>query len=77
MRQLLTLGLLIAGLLGFVGCDTVDSKLDVPDGRNSSNDRYKDDDVAGPVLKFHLKPTPQQQEKEQEKLVQKTLDEDY
>ncbi|MBI4971896.1 MAG: hypothetical protein HZC17_08720 [Candidatus Omnitrophica bacterium] len=77
MRQFLTWSLLFAGLMGFVGCESVDSKLTTPEGRNSENDRYKDDDVVGPVLKFSLKPTPQQQEQEAQQVAQKSLDPDY
>lgn len=65
------------GVFCFSGCDTVDSKFDVPDGRNSSNDRYSDDDIIGPVLKLHLKETPEQQKKQQDKLQKQALDADY
>ena len=68
---------LVFAVFVFSGCETVDSKLDVPDGRNSSNDRYADDDIIGPVLKFRLKETPKQQEDSQSKLQQQSLDSDY
>lgn len=77
MRQFLTYGLLIAGLMGFVGCESVDSKLDVPDGRNSSNDRYQDDDVIGPVLKLKLKDNPNKVDQEQLQAHQDLTDEEY
>ena len=78
MKQFLTLGLLVVGLISFAGCESVDSKLDVPDGRNSDNDRYQDDDVIGPVLKFKLKDTPKKQEDDQLQAQQDLADdEDY
>ncbi len=65
-------------LIGFMGCESVDSKLDVPDGRNSDNDRYQDDDVIGPVLKFKLKDKPKTQEADQLQAQQDLADdEDY
>ena len=45
-------------LAGFSGCDTVDTQVGVPEGRNSSNDRYQDDDIIAPQLRFHLKQPP-------------------
>lgn len=76
--KVLILSLIIgSGVFCLAGCDTVDSKLDVPDGRNSSNDRYQDDDIIGPVLKLHLKETPEQQKKQQDLLHKKTLDANY
>ena len=79
MRQFLTLSLLVASLIGFIGCESVDSKLDVPDGRNSSNDRYQDDDVIGPVLKLKLKDNPVKQQDAEQRMAQQDLadDEDY
>lgn len=66
-----------SGMFAFSGCDTVGSKLDVPEGRNSANDRYQDDDIIGPVLKLRLKESPEQQKSQQDLLRKQTIDPNY
>ncbi|GEM_PF-3589657 len=79
-RRILSLFLLFlaTAILGLTGCDTVDSKLDVPDGRDSDNNRYEDSDIIGPVLKLKIKDAPEQQKSQQDMLQQQTSsDPDY
>ncbi|MBI4398209.1 MAG: hypothetical protein HY586_03700 [Candidatus Omnitrophica bacterium] len=40
------------------GCQRIDSKVDIPEGRDSENQRYEDGDIVGPVLKLKLKEVP-------------------
>ena len=61
---------MLAVLFLFIsGCETVDTSVDIPDGRNSTNDRYEDDDIIGPVLKFKLKEDPVKQQEEELRLM--------